>query len=51
MLEALQTRDYSLVLMGTVGKSLIGETLLGGVSNSVARLAPCPVLLIPPESY
>ncbi len=45
--EALQTGNHSLVLMGTLGKSLLSETLLGGVAHNVARLAPCPVLLIP----
>jgi nucleotide-binding universal stress UspA family protein len=49
--EALQTGNYSLVLMGTVGKSLVSETLLGGVAHNVAMLAPCPVLLIPRASW
>jgi nucleotide-binding universal stress UspA family protein len=48
--QALQIGDYSLVLMGTLGKSLFNETLLGGVAHNVARLAECPVLLIPRES-
>ena len=48
--QALQSGDYSLVLMGTLGKSLLSETLLGGVACNVAGFAPCPVLLIPRES-
>jgi nucleotide-binding universal stress UspA family protein len=48
--EALETEVYSLVLMGTAGKSLVGEKLLGGVANDVVKFAPCPVLLIPRET-
>jgi nucleotide-binding universal stress UspA family protein len=39
--------EFTLILMGTQGKGLIKEILLGSVANNVARLAPCPVLLIP----
>lgn len=49
--EALQTGNYSLVVMGTVGKSLVSEALWGGVAHNVAMLAPCPVLLIPRASW
>ncbi len=41
--------EFSLIVMGTQGKGLIKEILLGSVANNVARLAPCPVLLIPRE--
>jgi nucleotide-binding universal stress UspA family protein len=49
--EAMKIGNYSLVLMGTMGKSLLGETFLGGVALNVARLARCPVLLIPRGSH
>ncbi|MGQ9921380.1 MAG: universal stress protein, partial [Desulfobacca sp.] len=39
--------EFSLIIMGTQGKGLIKEIFLGSVANNVARLAPCPVLLIP----
>lgn len=42
--------DFSLIIMGTQGKGVIKEILLGSVANNVARLAPCPVLLIPREA-
>jgi nucleotide-binding universal stress UspA family protein len=50
ILEALKSRDISLILMGTQGKSFLKELFLGSVAHNVARLAPCPVLLIPPAS-
>jgi nucleotide-binding universal stress UspA family protein len=47
ILEILQTQDISLIVMGTQGKGFLKEIFLGSVANNVARLAPCPVLLIP----
>lgn len=47
IIEALGAGDFSLVVMGTRGKSLISEILLGSVAYNVARLAPTPVLLVP----
>ncbi len=47
ILEALEIGGHSLVLMGTLGKSVLAEALVGSVAFSVARLAPCPLLLIP----
>lgn len=48
ILRALETEDISLILMGTQGKGFLKELFLGSVAHNVARLAPCPVLLIPP---
>ncbi len=48
ILQALETEDISLILMGTQGKGFLRELFLGSVAHNVARLAPCPVLLIPP---
>jgi nucleotide-binding universal stress UspA family protein len=36
--------------MGTQGKGFIKELFLGSVAHNVARLAPCPVLLVPPAT-
>ncbi|MGV8073261.1 MAG: universal stress protein [Syntrophobacteraceae bacterium] len=47
ILEALKTGNFSLIVMGTQGRSLLSEILLGSVAYNIARLAPCPVLLIP----
>jgi nucleotide-binding universal stress UspA family protein len=51
ILESLQTGDYSMVVMGTQGKSLLSEILLGSVAYNISRLASCPVLLIPRKSF
>lgn len=50
ILEALKAGDFSLIVMGTQGKGLLTEILLGSVAYNVARLAPCPVLLTPRAS-
>lgn len=47
ILDFLRKGNYSLVVMGTQGRSLLAEVLLGSVAYNVARLAPCPVLLVP----
>jgi nucleotide-binding universal stress UspA family protein len=47
ILDFLKKGDFSLVVMGTQGRSLLTEILLGSVAYNVARLAPSPVFLIP----
>lgn len=50
ILELLRTLDISLIVMGTQGKGFIQEIFLGSVAHNISRVAPCPVLLIPPLS-
>jgi nucleotide-binding universal stress UspA family protein len=50
ILDVLKTGDFFLVVMGTQGRTLLTEILLGSVAYNVARLAPCPVLLMPKEA-
>jgi nucleotide-binding universal stress UspA family protein len=50
VLNVLNTQDISLIIMGTQGKGFVKELFLGSVAHNVSRLAPCPVLLIPPAS-
>jgi nucleotide-binding universal stress UspA family protein len=50
VLRALESQDISLIVMGTQGRGFIKEFFLGSVAHNVARLAPCPVLLIPPAA-
>lgn len=50
IIKVLETQDISLIVMGTLGKGFIKELFLGSVAHNVARLAPCPVLLIPPAN-
>jgi nucleotide-binding universal stress UspA family protein len=48
ILDLLRTQDVSLIVLGTQGKGFIAEIFLGSVAHNVTRVAPCPVLLIPP---
>lgn len=48
--EMTSAGDYSLVVMGTRGKRFMTRLLLGSVASEVARIAPCPVLLVPEVS-
>jgi nucleotide-binding universal stress UspA family protein len=48
ILRVLESQEVSLIVMGTQGKGFIKEIFLGSVAHNVSRLAPCPVLLIPP---
>lgn len=50
ILKILEAQDISLIIMGTQGKGFIKELFLGSVAHNVARLAPCPVLLVPPAA-
>jgi len=50
ILRVLESQDVSLIVMGTQGKGFITEIFLGSVAHNISRLAPCPVLLIPPAS-
>jgi nucleotide-binding universal stress UspA family protein len=42
-----KAKDCSLILMGTQGKGITQEFLLGSVAHQVVRHAEQPVLLIP----
>jgi nucleotide-binding universal stress UspA family protein len=50
IMEVLKTQEISLIVMGTQGKGFIKEIFLGSVAHNVSRLAPCPVLLVPPAT-
>lgn len=47
ILDVMKESDFSLVVMGTQGKGLVSEIFLGSVAYNIARMATCPVLLIP----
>jgi len=50
ILRVLESQDISLIVMGTQGRGFIKELFLGSVAHNVSRMAPCPVLLIPPAA-
>jgi nucleotide-binding universal stress UspA family protein len=40
------SKEYDLIIMGTVGRTGIAHMLLGSVAEKVVRLALCPVLVV-----
>lgn len=40
------SKDYDLIVMGTIGRTGISKLLLGSVAEKVVRFAECPVLVI-----
>ena len=48
ILEMLAAEDISLIVIGTQGKGFIAEIFLGSVAHNITRVAPCPILRIPP---
>lgn len=44
-----EDEDYSLIVVGSKGHSMVGEKLLGGIASSVIYHARKPVLLVPIE--
>lgn len=47
ILEAVETLDISLIVMGTQGRGFIEELFLGSVAHNISRMVDCPVLLVP----
>jgi nucleotide-binding universal stress UspA family protein len=47
IVETAKAKDCSLILMGTQGKGITRELLLGSVANQVIRHASQPVFLVP----
>ncbi|MFW5801435.1 MAG: universal stress protein [Spirochaeta sp.] len=50
LIRLTETVNPSLLIMGTQGKGLVRELLMGSVSHTVTSHTRCPVLLIPPET-
>ena len=40
------SKNYDLVVMGTIGRTGVSKLLLGSVAEKVVRFAECPVLVI-----
>ena len=45
--ETAENHDVDLIMIGSHGRSIIGEAVLGSVSNKLLRLTRRPVLLVP----
>jgi universal stress protein A len=46
IVETARQRGCDLIIMGTHGRSGVAHLLLGSVAEKVARIAPCPVLIV-----
>ena len=38
-----------MIVVGTRGRTALSGLLLGGVTQRLLHIAPCPVLAVPPE--
>lgn len=47
IVQAVEEREVSLLVMGSQGKGFVHEFFLGGVSSQVTRFSKVPVLLVP----
>lgn len=47
IINAIEEKDATLIVMGSQGKGFVHEFFLGGVSTKVTRFSKVPVLLIP----
>jgi nucleotide-binding universal stress UspA family protein len=47
ILQDIEAKKATLVVMGSQGRGFVSEAFLGSVSHNIARHSPAPVLLIP----
>jgi nucleotide-binding universal stress UspA family protein len=50
ILHDLEKNPVDLVVLGTHGRGGLDRLMIGSVASTIARKAPCSVLLIPPEA-
>ena len=50
LVNAVAGEGATMIVIGTRGRGAFHAALLGSVSQAVARTAPCPVVLVSPES-
>jgi nucleotide-binding universal stress UspA family protein len=49
IIKTVRERDADLIVVGSHGHTIIGGLLLGSVAYRLLHVAPCPVLVVPPE--
>jgi universal stress protein A len=47
--EEARRRGADLIVMGTHGRTGLSHLVMGSVADRVVRIAPCPVLTVPPR--
>jgi nucleotide-binding universal stress UspA family protein len=48
--EVARDSEADLIIVGTRGHSPLAELMLGGVTQQLLHVAPCPVLAVPPAA-
>jgi universal stress protein E len=51
ILRYVEKETPDLLVMGTHGYGALGRALIGSITSTVARVAPCPMLLVPPALW
>lgn len=49
VVDLARKTDADLIVAGSRGQSPVAGLLLGSVTNRLLHIAPCPVLVVPPE--
>ncbi|MER3374680.1 MAG: universal stress protein [Allomuricauda sp.] len=50
IVEVLTDFDASMVIMGTKGRSVLKDKILGSNTKGMIKKSPCPVLMVPPTT-
>jgi nucleotide-binding universal stress UspA family protein len=50
IVQAAQSRNADMMVLGTHGRSGVARLLLGSVTEQLLHVAPCPVLTVPPRT-
>ncbi|MBV9338739.1 MAG: universal stress protein [Solirubrobacterales bacterium] len=50
IVETARRQSADLIVVGSKGHTMIGGLLLGSVAYRLLHVAPCPVLVVPPET-
>ena len=51
ILKESKAKEANLIIMGSHGRGVIMEAILGSVSKDVIKKAKVPVLIVPPKKY
>jgi nucleotide-binding universal stress UspA family protein len=51
ILKEAEAKNTNLIVMGSHGRGVILEVILGSVSKNVIKKAKVPVLIVPPKKY
>jgi nucleotide-binding universal stress UspA family protein len=49
VVDVVREKDADLIVVGSRGLTALGGLFLGSVAHRLISLAPCPILVVPPE--